>query len=174
MAYTDDQEQLIVDNSVVLNLLNVVGRGIDFPLRYNNTQVVGTLETSTAGERISDSIHIILATSIGERPFNLEFGSKLPRLVFEPNDEILQRLLVHYTYEALQRWEKRIEITNVTLTTNLRGDANTIGVTIFYVIRNSHIKGSYVYPFVRGGMSTSQLHTGGEARGMNSLGEVVW
>jgi len=174
MAYTDDQEQLIVDTTIATNLLEVVGKGIDFPLRYDDTEVIGTLETSTAGERINDSIHIILATRIGERVFNLEFGSRLPTLVFEPNDELLQRLLVLYTYEALQRWEKRIHITNVTLVSNLSGDESVIGVSIAYSIRNSHIQGSYTYPFVKSGMLTASLHTGQEANRMNSLGEVIW
>jgi len=173
MAYTDDYEQLVVDASVATNLLNVVGRGIDFPLRYSDLGVIGTIETSSAGERINDAIHIILSTNIGERMFNLEFGSRLPQLLFEPNDEILQRLLVHYTYEALQRWEKRISVTNVAIQAELNDDASTIGVGITYVIRNSHIQGSYVYPFVKGGMQTALLHTGSEAARMGVSGQVI-
>ena len=80
-----DQEQLIVKNTVATNLLKVIGTGIDFPLRFvagnslgGNSDPVGGVETSNAGERIRDSIHIILSTGIGERLHNPEFGSGCP------------------------------------------------------------------------------------------------
>ena len=173
MAYTPEEEQYAVASSIAENLLNIVGRGIDFPFRYGDFDSVGTIQTSTAGERIKDSIHVILATRIGERLFNPEFGSRLPDLVFEPNDEILQRLLVYYTYEALQRWERRIEVDNVYLINNLDEDKNRIGVSITYRILNSHIRGSYVYPFVKDGIRTGNLYTGSEVLGMKTAGQVV-
>lgn len=175
-----DQEQLIVKNTVATNLLKVIGTGIDFPLRFvagnslgGNSDPVGGVETSNAGERIRDSIHIILSTGIGERLHNPEFGSRLPQLVFEPNDEILKNLLRIYTAEALRRWEKRIEILTITILDDYNDDRNTVGIAIEYTIRNSHIKGSYVYPFVREGMPTESLYTGSEQRRMNNAGQVV-
>ena len=167
----DDEEQLIVKNSVAINLLEVVGEGIDFPLRFTNSGQVGTLERSNAGERIKDSIHLILATRIGERVMNPEFGSRLYELVFEPNDEVLQRLLIYYTAEAIKRWEKRVELVKVTILNDLQ-DQSTVGVYIQYNIRNSHIRGSYVYPFVREGMKTGDQYTGVEAERMLHPGSV--
>jgi hypothetical protein len=168
-----EEEQLIAQNTVSTNMLEVIGNGIDFPLRFSASSQVGTIEESNAGERIQDSIHLILATRIAERPFNLEFGSRLPELVFEPNDEILKKLLIHYTVEALQRWEKRIKIVHVHILEDYYVDINTLGINIQYVIRNSHIEGSYVYPFVRDGMPTSDLYTGSEVARMNHPGSVV-
>jgi len=172
MPTIPDEEQLIAQETVAKNLLEVVGQGIDFPLRFDASKQIGSIPSSNAGERIKDSIHLILATRPGERPFNPEFGSRLPELVFEPNDEILQRLLVFYTAEALKRWEKRIKILVVTVIVNLDNDPNKIGVNIEYRIRNSHIRGSYVYPFVREGMLTSDLYTGVEADRMLNRGSV--
>ena len=172
MAITEE-EQLIAQNTVSTNMLKVIGNGIDFPLRFTSSNQVGSIEESNAGERIQDSIHLILATMIGERPFNPEFGSRLPELVFEPNDEILKRLLIHYTVDALKRWEKRIEVVIVQVLTDYYSDMNTLGINIQYTIRNSHIEGSYVYPFVREGMATSDLYTGSEVSGMNHPGSVV-
>ncbi len=166
-----DEEQLIVKNSVAANLLEVIGQGIDFPLRFTNSAQIGTVERSNAGERIKDSIHLILATRIGERVMNPEFGSRLEELVFEPNDEILQRLLAFYTAEAIKRWEKRVELVRVTILDDLK-DQNTVGIYIQYTIRNSHMQGSYVYPFVREGMLTGGQYTGVEARRMLHPGSV--
>ncbi len=167
-----DESELRAQEMVARNRLAVVGQGIDFPLRFDASKRVGSVPVSNAGERIKDSIHLILATRPGERPHNPEFGSRLFSLVFEPNDEILQRLLVFYTAEALKRWEKRIEILAVTIITNLDNDPNKLGVNIEYTIRNSHIRGSFVYPFVRDGMSTSDLYTGVESERMSHRGSV--
>jgi phage baseplate assembly protein W len=145
------------------NILKIIGQGIDFPFQMTSEK---TVKLSNAMERINDSIHIILATRIGERMFNPEFGSRLPELVFEPNDLILQRLLKLYTAEALRRWEKRIQITTIQIQPNLNDNENSVGIIIEYAIRNSHIRGSYVYPFVRGGMPTGDLYTGEEAQRM--------
>lgn len=170
---TLDKEQLVAKNSLGSSLQNVTGQGIDFPFRFTKSKQVGVIATSNAGERIKDSIHLILATGIGERLFNPEFGSRLPELVFEPSDEVLYRLLVIYTANALSRWEKRIKVESINLVKNLDGDYSRIGIEITYTIRNSHIRGSYVYPFVREGMSTDDLYTGTESHRMRNQGQVV-
>lgn len=171
MSSISEQEQLVANTTVSMNLLDLIGNGIDFPLAFTTSRKVGSIKESNAGKRINDSIHIILETRIGERVFNPEFGSRLPELVFEPNDPILHRLLHLYTVEALNRWEKRIEITQVVLLDNLE-DRNQIGISISYRIRNSHIQGSYVYPFVFGGMPTSDLYTGIESRRLMEHGAL--
>ncbi len=110
LTLAEQRERAIVANTVATNILDIVGQGIDFPLRFDHKQQIGTVVTSNAGERINDSIHLILATRVGERLFNPEFGSRIPELVFEPNTTVLHRLLKMYTVGALERWEKRINI----------------------------------------------------------------
>jgi len=168
-----NEDELIVQNTVATNLLEVIGTGIDFPFRYIAGNKVGAIVQSNAGERIKDSIHLILSTGIGERFFNPEFGSRLPQLVFEPNDTILKSLLRIYTVEALKRWEKRIEILDVIMLDNYNDDKNMVGISIKYTIRNSHIEGSYVYPFVKDGMASSDLWTGSEVGRMLNTGSVI-
>lgn len=170
MPEITNEEQLIVENSVATNLLEVIGRGIDFPFRYSSSKKVKSVAQSSAQKRINDSIYSILSTRIGERPFNIEYGSRLFQLVHEPNDEILHRLLHFYTVEALKRWEKRIEIINVSILSGYETDNNSVGIVIEYRIRNSHFKGSYVYPFVREGMPTGDLYRGTEVSRMTSKG----
>ena len=167
-----DEEQLIARNTLDANLREIIGEDIDFPFRFTDARKVGVIPRSNAGERINDAIHIILATRIGERPFNPEFGSRLPELVFEPNDAALQRLLVFYTSDALKRWEKRIEVISVTIIEGLNQDRNEVGVHIEYRIRNSHVRGSYVYPFVLEGDVTSNLYTGVEAARLATRGQI--
>jgi phage baseplate assembly protein W len=161
------------NQSVAKNLREVIGQGIDFPFRFISGAKVGSIEQSNAGERINDSIHLILSTRPGERTFNPEFGSRLPLLVFEPNDATLQNLLRFYTADALKRWEKRIEVLNITFIDDYNDDRNTIGISIEYTIRNSHVAGSYVYPFVREGMPTGDLYTGVEVNRMTQKGTIT-
>lgn len=167
-----EHEQLVARESVATNLLQIVGTGISFPLTFTQSGKVNSIKEANAGERINQSIHLILGTRVGERVFNPEFGSRLPELVFEPNDAVLHRLLHLYTVEAINRWEKRIQITQVNITDNYNDDANTLGIVIEYRIRNSHIQGSYVYPFVKDGMPTGNLYTGSEARRMLEHGAL--
>ena len=168
-----DEQELAIQQALNTNMLEVIGNGIDFPFSFTSGHAVGVIEQSNAGERIRDSIHLILATIPGERPFNPEFGSRLYQLVFEPNDEILKRLLIHYTVEALRRWERRIQITQVYIIEDYYSDQNTLGIHIQYTIRNSHVEGSYVYPFVREGMETGDLYTGSEVERMKHPGSIV-
>ena len=172
MSVITEEEQLIAQSTVAKNVRRVIGTGIDFPFRFTVSGKIGSIVESNAGERINDSIHIILSTRIGERPFNPEFGSRLQELVFEPNDAILHKLLHFYTVDALNRWEKRIEILSVTMMDSYNNDGNMVGIIITYRIRNSHIKGSYVYPFAKDGMPSSSLYTGVEARRMMTPGAL--
>jgi phage baseplate assembly protein W len=56
---------------------------------------------------------MILGTVPGERLMLPEFGSNLPLLVFEPNDELLVREVQEETAAALQRWDPNIVVVGV-------------------------------------------------------------
>lgn len=134
------------------NVRRLIGRGLSFPFSFQGGKPKATTQ-SDGIEKINQSIHQILATRTGERMFIPEFGSRLPDLVFEQNDEVLHNLLSFHTAEALRRWENRIEITTITIIdTPLFRDNNQTGIQINYFIKKSHSIGSYVYPFQRGGL----------------------
>ncbi len=173
MAESVQSTNYRVTTSIREAVAGVVGSGISYPLRYNLLDMPGSIELSTLGTRINESIHIILATRVGERMFNLEFGSRLPELLFEANDTILKQLLVIYTAEALKKWEKRIDIQSIQIVDDPANLPNSLGIEIFYVIRNSHIQGSYVFPFTKGGTPTERLSTGAESHRFFSDGEVL-
>lgn len=137
--------------------LRAIGKGLSFPFDFSSTGRTHVAVTSQGIDKINQSIHMILSTRPGERLFLPEYGSRLPELVFEPDDEILHVLLRVHTAEALRRWEKRIIITGVTTTDD--PDQNTIRIEIDYVIRKSHMAGSYVYPFTRGALPLSETVT---------------
>lgn len=76
----------------------------------------GGVEMIKGPALIRQSILMLLATRRGERVMRPDYGCDLDRLVFLSNDVTTAGLAIHYTRQALERWEPRIEI--------LRLDAN--------------------------------------------------
>lgn len=67
----------------------------------------------TGSQHIVQSIHDILTTPIGSRVMLREYGSRIPSLVDEPMNELLDVELHSATAEALERWEPRFKLTAV-------------------------------------------------------------
>lgn len=106
-------------------------------------------------------------------------NSRLPELVFEPDDVILEGKLRVWTADALRRWEKRITVTaidfldvsqlGVTQAEQLglspqvlaaARDTTVVGINLTYTVNRTYVQGSYVYPFVLGGMPMPDTVTG--------------
>lgn len=74
-----------------------------------------------------------------------DFGCRLNELVFSPNTMSTATLLRSFIEEALQNWEPRIEVDDITVTP--RSDRSELEVSIDYSIRASNSKYNLVYPF---------------------------
>lgn len=119
-----------------------IGRGIGFPLKTN---VQGSLQLSADGQNLEESIHLILRTSIGERVYRPDFGSRLSELVFAPLNTNTLLLLRLYVEEALNAWEPRIELDEIL--TDPDPVRSRVDITITYYPKESHDLRSLVYPF---------------------------
>lgn len=123
-------------------MASYIGSGIGFPLK---TGVSGNLQLSAEGQNLEESIHVILRTSLGERVYRPDFGSRLSELVFAPLNTNTLLLLRLYVEEALDAWEPRIELDEILTDPDpLRG---RVDITIRYHPRDSHDSRSLVYPF---------------------------
>jgi len=151
----------------------VVGQGINNPVTFPSFKQNQLLELVSGQDIINQSIHDIMATRIGERINNVEYGSNIMDLIFEPNDQILRDLLYYNAYTVISRWEKRITITDIKIfsddeaakvgnTTDYTG-GNLVNVVISYIINSSHQPGSYVFPFARSAATTASLTQGKES-----------
>lgn len=140
------------DTSPDALLLSIMGRGIAYPFEFTAELGTTNIKEQWGRMKIQDSIFLILSTRPGERFFNPLFGSRLPLLVFEPYDDILKQDLIQETADAVDRWEPRITVVQVIITDDDDWLENSrIGITIEYVLRNTNVKGNYVYPYVLGG-----------------------
>ncbi len=121
---------------------NYIGAGLGFPSRIN---VQGGVQLSADEPNIEESIMVILRTSLGERVYRPNFGSRLSELVFEPLNTQTLLLIRLYVEEALEMWEPRIILKEVRTDPDpIRGKAD---IVITYQPKNSHDIRSLVYPF---------------------------
>ena len=117
---------------------NYIGTGLAFPLQITDT---GGVALVSGKELIRQSIKIILGTTQGTRYFLGEFGSQIEKVLFQPNDEVLQSLLQTMIREALKTWEPRIAVTTITFEKSVGGTphSNMLRCFVYYNILNSNI-----------------------------------
>ena len=85
-------------------------RGVAFPITKGRE---GYWPRRNAAALRQSSILMILGTAPGERLMLPEFGSRLPFLLFEPNDQYLAKSVQDETAGALGRWDPNLVILGV-------------------------------------------------------------
>jgi hypothetical protein len=119
-----------------------LGTGWAFPLR---TTLQGDLQLSSRIRNVEESIQVILGTKWGERVYRPNFGSRLSELTFAPMNAQTLLLIQLYVREALETWEPRIVVDDVSTEPDpLRGRVN---IAIAYHPKDTHDVRSLVYPF---------------------------
>ncbi|GAA0436031.1 hypothetical protein Acor_55360 [Acrocarpospora corrugata] len=117
------------------------GRGAAHPLRLDNAGI----GQSAGAAKVAESIRIILGTQHGERVMRPTFGTNLRSLAFAPNNGATADLARYYVTEALARWEPRIELLDVTVTSDNSG--GRLDIAIRYELRATRETHNLVYPF---------------------------
>ena len=119
-------------------------RGVAFPFRVDS--VTGRIETAQGEAKIRQNVRLILGTRLGERPMLRDFGTRLPALVHDPNDEVLVDIAQNHTREALLRWEPRILVTESQV--EREPDEGLLQLRLRYVHTNEQVAGQAVVPLV--------------------------
>ena len=86
----------------------------------------------------------------GERVMRPEFGCRIHELVFGPHSPTTEGLAIHYVQEALLRWEPRIDVVGVDVTSSA-AQPGAMLITIKYQVKDTHDERSIVYPFYLAG-----------------------
>ncbi len=120
-----------------------LGRGLAFPLQYDPR---GGIALASGEHDIAQAIKIILMTAPGERVMRPEFGCRIHELVFAPHNASTEGLVIHYVEQALERWEPRIDVQEVDVSTDPGRDGALL-VEIKYRVKDTHDERSIVYPF---------------------------
>jgi len=82
----------------------------------------GILAQKKDVEQIKADLLQLLLTNPGERVMLPEFGTPLRKLIFEPNDPILELEARNVIVKSIARWEPRVEIQNVVVSSIVRED----------------------------------------------------
>ena len=78
------------------------GRHLAFPFRIGPDG--RTAAPASDADQVRDEILQLLLTDPGERPFLVEFGGGVRRLVFEPTSDVLRGVTKARITQALSRW----------------------------------------------------------------------
>jgi Bacteriophage baseplate protein W len=73
----------------------------------------GAIEMVDEQASVRQGILLLLSTVPGERVMRPTYGCDLHKLVFAPNDDTTAGLAIHYVRQAIERWEPRIQMTDL-------------------------------------------------------------
>lgn len=121
-----------------------LGSSMQYPASVDSYGKAGIVQGI---DSVKQSIDQILSTPEGSRFFLPEWGSRLHEVCFEPADEVLESLLRLFIFEALDKWERRIQYLDSSFTFN--SDENAVYCDIQYQILASNKIDSFIFPFYR-------------------------
>jgi phage baseplate assembly protein W len=75
-----------------------------------NVSPTGGIEMVEEKDSVRQAIFMLLSTIPGERVMRPDYGCDLYKLIFAPNDYTTAGLAIHYVKQAIDRWERRVEI----------------------------------------------------------------
>jgi phage baseplate assembly protein W len=78
-----------------------------------NISPTGGIEMVADRESVRQAILLLLSTVRGERVMRPTYGCDLHKLAFMPNDTTTHGMAIHYVRQALERWERRIDILRI-------------------------------------------------------------
>jgi phage baseplate assembly protein W len=123
--------------------MDLIGSGLSFPMR---TDPRGGLALASGPDDVSQAIRIILGTTPGERPMRPEFGCGLSDFLFESLDSAAIGRLREEVIAALERWEPRIDVLDVTCQLG-SGHDGVVLLDIAYALVSTNAVHNLVYPF---------------------------
>ena len=136
---------IVPENSPILDF---IGGGVKFGFRFNTSGKLSETVADVRGTKIVENIRFLLNTSPGERVGNPAFGSAVPRLLFEPNDEVLKDTMFIAIVESIARWEPRVVVEGIGFS---EMNLNSLIVVIVFRLRGSTERNSASFSFNRTG-----------------------
>jgi len=122
---------------------DILGSGLAFPLHVDAR---GALALAGGEDDIEQAIALILGTAPGEREMRPEFGCAVHDLVFDTIDAAMIGKLETAIRAALDRWEPRIEVTDLSFDLE-DTDRGELLILITYRLRATNHLRNLVYPF---------------------------
>jgi len=110
-----------------------ISRGFkDISLSFRRHPVTNDLVVLKDESAIAKSVRNIVGTAFGEKPFDLNFGSPVAKILFEPFDPRIAASYSASIREVVQRNEPRVNVLDVFV--EARPDSNALTIVIDYEI----------------------------------------
>jgi phage baseplate assembly protein W len=107
----------------------------DFSNNFTKHPVTNELVLLKNEDSVRQAVKNVILTSINERYFNPFFGSNVNRVLFENFDPFVLEDLRTYINLALNNFEPRVKLVNVTILDN--SDKNALSISIVFSIINN-------------------------------------
>ena len=125
------------------NAREILGRGVRFPFRPG---LDGGFALIEGEDNLDQAMILLLSTALGERQMRFEFGSDLPRMIFEPITSATLVELEEAARIALRDWEPRVLVREV------RADPDPVleskvTLSITFDIPQTNSRRNLVFPF---------------------------
>ena len=122
---------------------SLIGVGWNWPVALDTT---GSIAMASGATDLEQAMYLILSTTPGERPMRPEFGCRLAQFVFAPGNATTAGLMAAEVRWALLRWEPRVDVDEVAVTTDPE-DAATLWIDIRYSVKATNDRRNLVFPF---------------------------
>jgi phage baseplate assembly protein W len=99
----------------------------------------GGIEMTDEQMSVRQAILLLLSTIPGERVMRPLYGCDLHRLIFSPNDNTTAGLAIHFVRQAIERFERRVEITLLDAEPN-ENDPARLNITLEYRLRATNTR----------------------------------
>ncbi|MFJ6054577.1 GPW/gp25 family protein [Streptomyces sp. NPDC092307] len=119
------------------------GRGWAFPLGVSPS---GGVAMAGGHCDVEQAIRLILITEPGERPMRPEFGCAVRDRIFGSFDASTSGAIAHEVRRALERWEPRITVDEVTVV-QAAGHQEVLDIHIGYHLSATNSRRNLVHPF---------------------------
>ena len=80
----------------------------------------------------------IILTPLGSRIMLPAFGSRLPELFMDPNDDLTKVLAKEYVVDAVSKWEPRVIVTDASIQIP-PDDEHRLAISMSYIIKSDRI-----------------------------------
>src|SRR3954447_11852872 len=120
-----------------------VGAGWQWPIETDQTGAIALAHGTT---ELEQAMYLTPSTPPGERPMRPEFGARLAQFVFASGDATTAGLVAAEVQTALTRWEPRVVVEQVVVSTDADEPA-TLWIDIAYSVRSTNDRRNLVFPF---------------------------
>jgi phage baseplate assembly protein W len=124
-------------------MAEILGSGVAFPLQVDRRGGIALAHDVTD---VDQAIQLILSTAPGERPMRPEFGCGIHDYVFATADGATAGRIAHEVRIALERWEPRIEVTDVFIAFD-SVVLGTLYIDVHFAVRSTNDRRNLVFPF---------------------------